>query len=167
MTSFFRPKLCTALENEKFSRIVPKTSYFTDSYNVFTLKMESVPKNAIFGLKMMVKSDLEKFTLKSLHAGRWSFLLLNLWFWTLLWIINSLPHGGISERFFLDRFSPSFLCQKLYFWYRFHFEGKSGVWISQVRRVKFRNRFVWNHDLLAWSWKHSTFFWLRALLTQS
>ena len=46
------------------------TSYLTDSYNVFTLKMESVIKNTIFGLKMMVKSGLEKFILKSLHAGR-------------------------------------------------------------------------------------------------
>ena len=61
------------------------TSYLTDSYIVFTLKMESVSKNTIFGLKMMVKSGLEKFILKSLHGVRWLFLLLNLWFWTLLW----------------------------------------------------------------------------------
>ena len=45
-------------------------SYLTDSYIGFTLKMESVSKNTIFGLKMMVKSGLEKFILKSLHAGR-------------------------------------------------------------------------------------------------
>ena len=32
--------------------------------------MESVIKNTIFGLKMMVKSGLEKFVLKSLHAWR-------------------------------------------------------------------------------------------------
>ena len=38
------------------------TSYLTDSYIAFTLKMESVSKNTIFGL--------EKFILKSLHAGR-------------------------------------------------------------------------------------------------
>ena len=50
-------------------------SYLTDSYIGFTLKMESVSKNIIFGLKMMVKSGLEKLILKSLHAGR-----LNLWF---------------------------------------------------------------------------------------
>ena len=31
------------------------TFYLTDSYIVFTLKMESVLKNTIFGLKMMVK----------------------------------------------------------------------------------------------------------------
>jgi hypothetical protein len=41
--------------------------------------MESVAKNdTIFGLKMMVKSGLEKTILKSLHAGRFLFLLLNL-----------------------------------------------------------------------------------------
>ena len=45
-------------------------SYLTDSYIGFTLKMESVSKNTIFGLKMMVKSGLEKIILKSLHAGR-------------------------------------------------------------------------------------------------
>ena len=45
-------------------------SYLTDSYIGFTLKMESVTENTIFGLKMMVKSGLEKFILKSLHAGR-------------------------------------------------------------------------------------------------
>ena len=47
---------------------VLNTSYLTDSYIGFTLKMESVSKNTIFGLKMMVKSGLEKFILKSLHA---------------------------------------------------------------------------------------------------
>ena len=47
------------------------TSYLTDSYIIFTLKMESVPKNTIFGLKMMVKSGLEKIFLKFLHAGNY------------------------------------------------------------------------------------------------
>ena len=61
------------------------TSSLTDSYIIFTLEMESASKNTIFGLKMMVKSGLEKFILKSLHAGRCLFLLLNLWFWALLW----------------------------------------------------------------------------------
>ena len=42
-------------------------SYLTDSYIGFTLKMESA-SNTIFGLKMMVKSGLEKFILKSLHV---------------------------------------------------------------------------------------------------
>ena len=32
------------------------TSYLTDSYIIFTLKMESVPKNPFFGLKMRVKT---------------------------------------------------------------------------------------------------------------
>ena len=36
----------------------------------YTLKMESVSRNTIFGQKMMVKSGLEKNILKSLHAGR-------------------------------------------------------------------------------------------------
>ena len=44
------------------------TSYLTDSYIVFTLKMKSVSKLTIFGLKMMVKSGLEKIFLKFLHA---------------------------------------------------------------------------------------------------
>ena len=33
----------------------------SDSYIGFTLKLESVTKNSIFGLKMMVESSLEKF----------------------------------------------------------------------------------------------------------
>ena len=45
---------------------------------------------------------------------------------------NSLPNGGISKRFFLDQFSA----KNCIFRYRFHFEGKNAVWISQVRRVK-------------------------------
>ena len=47
------------------------TSYLTDSYIIFTLKMESVSKATIFGLKMMVKSGLEKISLKFLHAGHY------------------------------------------------------------------------------------------------
>ena len=43
------------------------TSYLNDSYIIFTLKMESVPEIIIFGLKMMVKSGLEKIFLKFLH----------------------------------------------------------------------------------------------------
>ena len=37
--------------------------------------MESVSKNTIFGLKMMVKSGLEKIFLKFLHAGNYFPLL--------------------------------------------------------------------------------------------
>ena len=48
--------------------IVLNTSYLTNSYIVFTLKMESVYKITIFGLKIMVKSGLEKIFLKFLHA---------------------------------------------------------------------------------------------------
>jgi hypothetical protein len=44
-------------------------------YIVFTLKMRSVSKNSVFGLKMMVKCGLEKFSLKSLHAGKYFILL--------------------------------------------------------------------------------------------
>ena len=54
---------------------VLNTSYLTDSYIIFTLKMESVSKITIFGLKMMVKSGIEKSILKSLREGRWLFLL--------------------------------------------------------------------------------------------
>ena len=39
---------------------VLNTSYLTDSYIAFTLKMESVSKNTIFGLNMVVRSGLEK-----------------------------------------------------------------------------------------------------------
>ena len=51
------------------------TSYLTESYIVLTLKMESVSKNTIFGLQMMVKSGLEKIFLKFLHAGNYFPLL--------------------------------------------------------------------------------------------
>ena len=39
------------------------------------VKMESIPEINIFGLKMMVKSGLEIFFLKFLHAGDYFFLL--------------------------------------------------------------------------------------------
>ena len=35
------------------------TSYLTDSYIVFTLKMESVSNNTIFGITIMVKTNLK------------------------------------------------------------------------------------------------------------
>ena len=50
------------------------TSYFTDSDIIFTLKMESVSKNTIFGLKMMVKSGLEKNLFQVPPCGRLFFL---------------------------------------------------------------------------------------------
>ena len=51
-------------------------SYLTDSYIVFTLKMESVSKITIFGLKMMVKSGLKKIFLKFLDAGDYFFFFI-------------------------------------------------------------------------------------------
>ena len=44
------------------------TSYMTDSYIVFILKMESVSKNIVFGLKLMVKIGPEKIFLKFFHS---------------------------------------------------------------------------------------------------
>ena len=73
-------------------------SYLTDTYMGFTLKMESVSKNTIFGLKMMVKSGLEKIFLKFLHAGDYFPLLhksaQNHKFNDQITIF---PHGGISK----------------------------------------------------------------------
>ena len=62
---FFANDLCETL-NFKY---LLNTSYLTDSYIIFTLKIESVSKITIFSLKMMVKSGLEKIFLKFLHAG--------------------------------------------------------------------------------------------------
>ena len=54
-----------------FSRILKlNTSYLTDSYIGFTLKMESVSINTIFGLKIMVKSGLEKFIFEIPPCGK-------------------------------------------------------------------------------------------------
>ena len=53
-------------QNYDFQKL--NTSYLTDSYIIFTLKMESVSKNTIFGQKLMVKSGLEKIILK-FHDG--------------------------------------------------------------------------------------------------
>ena len=44
------------------------TFHLTDSYIIFTLKMESISKNTIVGLKMTVKSGLERIFLKFLHV---------------------------------------------------------------------------------------------------
>ena len=73
------------------------TSYLTDLYLVFNLKMESVSKNTLFGLKMMVKSGLEKIFLKFLHAG--DYFLLSLVF---LLIIN-LTNGLCLHQFFISK----------------------------------------------------------------
>ena len=57
------------------------TQYMTNSTLVCLVKIEYVTKN---GLKMMVKSGLEKIFLKFFHAHTKSFLLLNLYFWSKL-----------------------------------------------------------------------------------
>jgi len=44
------------------------TQYMTNSTLVSPVKMEYVTKNNVFGPKMMMKSGLEKFILKFLHA---------------------------------------------------------------------------------------------------
>ena len=51
-----------------FLKKLLNTKYDTDSYFVHVLKMEYVSKINVFGLKMMVKSGLEKIFLKFLHA---------------------------------------------------------------------------------------------------
>ena len=62
---------------ESHKRNLQEEHISTSSYCIgFTLKMESVSKNTIFGLNMMVKSGLEKIFMKFLHAGDY-FLLLH------------------------------------------------------------------------------------------
>ena len=69
-TMFWNVKLWNILISRNiYNHFLFNMSYLTESCIVFTLKMESVPKNSIFGLKMMVKSGLEKIFLKYLHAG--------------------------------------------------------------------------------------------------
>ena len=88
-------------------------SYLTDSYIVFILKIESVSKNTIFGVKIMVKSGLEKIFLKFLHAGDYFPLL----------------HKRAQNHKFSNKnnYLPTWRDFKIFF---------SDVWISQVRRVK-------------------------------
>ena len=105
-------------------KLILNTSYLTDSYIIFTLKMESVSKNTIFGLKMMVKSGLEKIFLKFLHAGDYFHLLhksaQNHKFSNKN---NYLPAWRDFKINFLDHFLPSFLGQKRYFWIQIPFWG--------------------------------------------
>ena len=96
------------------------TSYLTDSYIMFTLKMESVSKTAIFGLKMIVKSGLEKIFLKFLHVGDYFPLL----------------HKSAQNHKFSNKRNYFPAWRNCIFGYRFHFEGKRDVWFSQVRCVK-------------------------------
>ena len=111
--------------------------------------MESVSKITIFGLKMMMKSGLEKIFLKFLHAGDYFPLLhksaqnhkfsnknnhLPAWrdfkiiFSRPLFTTISRPKNGI-------------------FGYRFRFEGKSNVWFSQIWCAKESWWFVKCQDL--------------------
>ena len=110
---------------------------------------------------MMVKSGLEKIFWKFLHAASYFYY----------WICDfghfyevresSLPHGGISKIFFLDHFSPSFYAKNCIFGYRFHFAGKTDVWISQVRRVNWcKNECFWKRTTCIgkqdWSYIHTS-----------
>ena len=51
-----------------FTELVLNIQYMRNPDMVYVLKMEYVSKINIFGLKMMVKSGLEKIFLKFLHA---------------------------------------------------------------------------------------------------
>ena len=65
--------------------------------------MQSVSKITIFGLKMMVKSGLEKIFLKSLHAiFVTEFVVLGKHFPIYEVRENNFPQGGISKMFFVD-----------------------------------------------------------------
>ena len=57
--------------------LIINKSYLTDSYIVFTLKMESVSKNIIFGLKMMMKSGIEKIYFLLLHKSAQNHKFIN------------------------------------------------------------------------------------------
>ena len=97
--------------------------YLTDSYIVFTLIMESVSKNTMFGLKMMVKSGMEKIFLKFLHVGDNFSLLYSVQNHKFRNKNNHHSAWRDFKIFFLDHFSPSFLGQKLYFWIQIPFRG--------------------------------------------
>ena len=83
------------------------TQYMTNLTIVSPVKLEYGWNFSISGLKMMVKSGLEKIFLKFLLALTMSFLLLNLYFWSTppFYEVNSFNrkwwgHGGISKIFF-------------------------------------------------------------------
>ena len=90
--------------------------YLTEIYIIFTHKMESVPKNTIFGLKMIVKSGVEKIFLKFLHAGDYfSILHKSVQNHKFSNKNNHVPAWRDFKIILLDHFSQSFLGQKLYF----------------------------------------------------
>ena len=96
-----------SLEKKKKTHF--KAQYMRNPDVVYILKMEYVSKLNIFGLKMMVKSCLEKIFLKFLYAqglfqvcpvGCLSLVLLN-WDSQQGRSEKGLAHGGISKIFFV------------------------------------------------------------------
>ena len=84
--------------------------------------MESVSKATIFGLKMMVKSGLEKIALQFLHVGDYfSLLHKSVQNHKFSNKHNYLPAWMDFNINFLDSFLPSSLGQKLYFWLQIPF----------------------------------------------
>ena len=98
--------VCT-LKNRKSLRL--NTQYATDSTLLCPVKMEYGPENNIFVQKMLMKSGLEKITLKVLHAQSlfWKFFLTSQKGGFLHQIANSIikmtffAHGGISIKLFV------------------------------------------------------------------
>ena len=80
---------------------------------VFTLKMESVTQNIIFGLKILLKSGLELFIFKILLCGKNRWLILRIIEFGILCTCevkeNRFPYGGLSKILFLDYFSPKMI----------------------------------------------------------
>ena len=94
----------------------------TDSYIIFTLKMEPVSINTIFGPKMTVKSGVEKIFLKLIHAGDYfSLLHKSVQNHKFSNKNNYLPAWRDFKINFLHHFSLSFLGQKWYFWIQIPF----------------------------------------------
>ena len=85
------------IQNVMFLKYEINTSYLTDSYIVFTLKMESVTKNINFGLKMMVKSGLEKIFLKILLEPIFPYYIKVLKIPNSVIKITIFLHGGIAK----------------------------------------------------------------------
>jgi hypothetical protein len=59
--------------------------------------MESVSKNTIFGLKMMVESGLEKIFLKFPHETTFPYFIKAPIITNSVMKITIFPHGGISK----------------------------------------------------------------------
>ena len=110
---FFRSQLFPIADGKKitfanchFFTLLNK-SYLTYSCIIFTLKMESVPKNTIFGLKMMVKSGLDKSFWNSFMADTiFSYFIKVFKITNSVIKITIIPHGWISKYLFLEHFSP-------------------------------------------------------------